>query len=187
MERQSPHVTLLHGTDFSHCSSHARDVAVQYAERLGAILHVVHVGGWLHGGDDVALLHSEVAPIVSVPVVERLLSGSPAAELARYARDCQAALIVVGTHGRTGIGRVFLGGVSQRLLHLAHCPVLVVPPPARASAAVTVPETAPAAHRCLLCGKCGDEVQDVICETCAGLVRGEAIMRQQEEARKARH
>jgi nucleotide-binding universal stress UspA family protein len=59
-----------------------------------------------------------------------VVEGNPAAELIRVAKDRQADLIVVGTHGRTGIGRLLLGSVARNVLTHAQTSVLVVRPPA---------------------------------------------------------
>ena len=52
--------------------------------------------------------------------------GAEATEIARLARSRRAAMIVMGTHGRSGVRRVFLGSVATRVLSLASCPVLTV-------------------------------------------------------------
>ncbi len=54
--------------------------------------------------------------------------ASPGAELAQFAVDVAADLLVVGTHGRTGIVRLLLGSVAHAVVTLAPCPVLVVRP-----------------------------------------------------------
>jgi nucleotide-binding universal stress UspA family protein len=55
-------------------------------------------------------------------------SGSPADEIIRTASELGADLIVMGSRGLGSTRSVLLGSVSDRVLHLAHCPVLVVPP-----------------------------------------------------------
>jgi len=52
--------------------------------------------------------------------------GSPAEEITRYARDVSADLIVMPSHGRTGIARAFLGSVAEVVVRRAHCSVLVL-------------------------------------------------------------
>jgi nucleotide-binding universal stress UspA family protein len=52
----------------------------------------------------------------------------PAHVIAGVAGDAKADVIVSGTRGHTAIAGLLLGSVTQRLLHLAHCPVLVIPP-----------------------------------------------------------
>lgn len=58
-------------------------------------------------------------------VVTHLRVGDAATELAQLAADLDADLVVVGTHGRRGLGRAVLGSVAERTVRLARCPVLV--------------------------------------------------------------
>jgi len=67
----------------------------------------------------------EGAPGVAIETVLR--EGFPATEIVAAARDLQADLIVLGTHGRSGVERLFLGSVAERVLRRAPCPVLTVP------------------------------------------------------------
>jgi len=55
-----------------------------------------------------------------------LLEGVPHEQIARAARSKRADLVVLGTHGRTGLARMFLGSVASRVLSIAPCPVLTV-------------------------------------------------------------
>jgi nucleotide-binding universal stress UspA family protein len=57
-----------------------------------------------------------------------MTSGVPAHAICAYAQRVRADLIVMGTHGRTGVRRLLLGSVAEQVLHKAGCPVLVVPP-----------------------------------------------------------
>lgn len=52
--------------------------------------------------------------------------GDPSSEIIDYARKNDISLIVIPSHGRTGIGRFLLGSVSERVVRFAHCPVLVL-------------------------------------------------------------
>jgi nucleotide-binding universal stress UspA family protein len=54
-------------------------------------------------------------------------AGGPAHAIAEVAKDARADLIITGTRGHTAVVGMLLGSVPQRLLHLAHCPVLIVP------------------------------------------------------------
>jgi nucleotide-binding universal stress UspA family protein len=56
-------------------------------------------------------------------------AGGPAHAIAEIAESVKADLIITGTRGHTAVVGMLLGSVPQRLLHLAHCPVLVVPQP----------------------------------------------------------
>jgi nucleotide-binding universal stress UspA family protein len=62
------------------------------------------------------------------------VGARPAHEIIKKAREVSADLIVVGSHGHSIIGGLLLGSVAYRLLHVAPCPVLVVPPERKGSA-----------------------------------------------------
>ncbi|HEY3445143.1 MAG TPA: universal stress protein [Myxococcales bacterium] len=67
------------------------------------------------------------AQLSEVPVkAEVLRDRNPAEEIVRFARQGHYDLIVVATHGRTGVKRLFLGSVAERVVREAHCKVLVV-------------------------------------------------------------
>jgi nucleotide-binding universal stress UspA family protein len=53
-------------------------------------------------------------------------AGPPAETIVRFAQECGADLIVMGTHGRTGLQHVLLGSVAEKVVRLAPCPVLTV-------------------------------------------------------------
>jgi nucleotide-binding universal stress UspA family protein len=52
--------------------------------------------------------------------------GTPATEIAKYAEEHHTDLIVLPSHGRTGLARLMIGSVAERVVRLAHCPVLVI-------------------------------------------------------------
>lgn len=52
--------------------------------------------------------------------------GDPGHAITNYASDAKADLIVLPSHGRTGIGRLLIGSVAERIVRYAHCPVLVI-------------------------------------------------------------
>jgi nucleotide-binding universal stress UspA family protein len=71
-----------------------------------------------------------LGPIDSAVRVERvLLEGDPAAGILEKAREMPCDLIVMGTHGRTGVGRLLMGSVAEAVLRRAPCPVLTVKDP----------------------------------------------------------
>ncbi len=138
------------GIDFSEQSARALSEAVALtAERPDALLHVVHValdyGPMLRLdiGEEVLTLTAEEATrfvekhmetfleshAANLPA-ERLRAhvgvGAASDELVRVAADVDADLIVVGTHGRTGMRRLLLGSVAEAVVRKAGCPVLVV-------------------------------------------------------------
>jgi nucleotide-binding universal stress UspA family protein len=59
-------------------------------------------------------------------VRSRVLWGDPAGQIVRHARDERCDLLVIGTHGRTGVARLVLGSVAEHVARQSPCPVLVV-------------------------------------------------------------
>ncbi len=77
-----------------------------------------------------------------VAVEHRLAEGEPAEEILRVAQKVGCDLIVMGTHGRTGLGRLLMGSVAEQVVRRAPCPVLTVKAPFPAAS----PAAAPAAE-----------------------------------------
>jgi len=139
---------VLHPSDFSPASRAAfrRAVAIAKAER--AELLIVHAtvpvipqagDGFVPANvyDDIERairddarqrLDKLVATAKAAKIRGRslLLDGTPAEQIVRAARKHRADLIVIGTHGRTGLARVLLGSVAARVVGTAPCPVLTV-------------------------------------------------------------
>lgn len=69
---------------------------------------------------------NEAERITGTPVSARLLEGEPGGEVPRFARETGQDLIVVATHGRTGLKRLMLGSVAEKIVREAPCSVLVV-------------------------------------------------------------
>ena len=65
-----------------------------------------------------AAAHAEVEVAISI--------GDPGEEIADYAEAIKAELIVMPSHGRTGLKRLLIGSVAERVMRLAHCPVLIL-------------------------------------------------------------
>ncbi len=59
-------------------------------------------------------------------LISRCGSEIPAARSPRFAEQLHAELIVMPSHGRTGLSRLFIGSVAERVVRLAHCPVLIL-------------------------------------------------------------
>lgn len=62
------------------------------------------------------------------PIAREVRLGTAFVEILRYAKEVQIDLIVIGTHGRTGLKHVLLGSVAERVVRMAPCPVLTVRP-----------------------------------------------------------
>lgn len=141
--------TILVATDFSDGSKHALEYATASAKMTGATLLIVHVHvipsmadgeGMLYGGlefeDDAALMRTlkAVKPeIDGIAYEHRLLKGDPAKEILHLANEENASLIVMGTHGRTGLMRLLMGSVAEEVVRKANCPVLTIKIPSEAS------------------------------------------------------
>jgi len=130
--------------DFSDPSRLALYQAADLAKRDGAELMLVHVYEVPQPAVDVLLPAvdltgpaaaeaeqkligwvAEAARLRGAPVKTRILAGHPALEVARAASEAGCDLVVVGTHGRTGVKRLVLGSVAERIVREAHCDVLV--------------------------------------------------------------
>jgi nucleotide-binding universal stress UspA family protein len=176
---------VLFATDFSAASEEAARVAREMARQWGARLHVVHVvppvtdPGW--GADQLKRLAGP--PAEGIQIETALLSGRPARAILSYARDKGVGLIVLGTHGRTGVSRAMLGSVAESVVRMAHCPVLTVPGPGGAPAPAAAAAEAAAAHRCIVCAR---ETEELVCEPCRARIRGEALERKIEAERAGR-
>ena len=175
---------VLLATDFSPAAEAAAEVARTMAAELGARLHIVHVVPPLTDPAYEAERLDREATRLGMPGNTALLRGRPAHELLRYARDNGIDLIVVGSHGRTGLSHALLGSVAEQIVRLAPCLVLSVPaafalaPPSRPSVAEV-----PVARHCLVCAA---ETDDLICAACRERIRGEALERKAEAERAGR-
>jgi nucleotide-binding universal stress UspA family protein len=132
--------TIVFPTDFSTASDAALVHAEALAKQTNARLLIVHVeepplaygGGELYYGlpepnsERILKMLEDVRPSdPSVPYAHRLTMGDPAGEVVRIASDEAAEMIILGTHGRTGMTRLLMGSVAEAIVRRAPCPVLV--------------------------------------------------------------
>ena len=150
-----PVKTIVAVTDFSEESHKAMRAADELAHKLEANLHVVHVNDPVPVPFPAeAMAHAQPEATFNVAryrehlqeharkrldevanklctkaetVETNVLEGSPADEITDYAKQLDADLIVSGTHGRSGVKRLVLGSVAQRLVRVAERPVLTIP------------------------------------------------------------
>jgi nucleotide-binding universal stress UspA family protein len=148
---------ILVPTDFSDCSRDALDYALSLADRLGAEVHLVHVferpvyfevgvshslqlrhnvDEWIH---DLKAGATKQLDTLAAEVRGRrpgtqasFREGTAVEEILKAAKETSADIIVLGTHGRTGLPHVVLGSVAERVVRTAPCPVLTVRPSAGA-------------------------------------------------------
>ena len=143
-----PIKVILHPTDFSPRSEQALQLACALARDAGArliVLHVLERPLIVYGG--VALAPPAPRPSEeerrqrreqlqqvrpadpAIAVEHRLEEGDPATAIVQVAQETGCDLIVMGTHGRTGLGRLLMGSVAEKVLRDAPCLVLTVKAP----------------------------------------------------------
>ena len=135
---------ILVPVDFSTSDRAVLEFAASLARDQHAELIVLHVeepplaygGGELYYGieqpsveDLQAMLMALTPNDKTIPVHHRLLNGDPANTIVRIAAEEGADLIVLGTHGRTGVLRMIMGSVAEVVVRKAHCPVLTLRQP----------------------------------------------------------
>jgi nucleotide-binding universal stress UspA family protein len=157
-----PHA-ILHPTDYSDNSAYAFKIAVSLAEQHGAILYVAHVveslgpelvtvgeaTTQLQPQAHVQQLWDELRQVKAPPdspitVKHILAEGPPAGEVAEIARKHHCDLIVISTHGRTGLERLLMGSIAEKIVRLAPCAILTVKcPPCEPKRTILSPESEP--------------------------------------------
>jgi nucleotide-binding universal stress UspA family protein len=136
--------TILHPTDFSERSEFAFRLACSLSRDYGARLVILHVAepptavaaeGVLMPPPTIDLEPlrerlQQLRPEDPKVVVEHcLVQGGAAEEILQVAQERKCDLIVMGTHGRTGLGRLLMGSVAEQVVRKASCPVLTVKTP----------------------------------------------------------
>jgi universal stress protein A len=138
---------ILCATDFSDTAEAAWELACELARTHQAELVLVHVFIELPVYPEVAVttiqrvweeqrawVEEQLADRVEAATKRGLAArylfrtGTAPEEIAQAATDENADLVVVGTHGRTGINRLVIGSVAERVVRIAPCPVLTVKP-----------------------------------------------------------
>jgi nucleotide-binding universal stress UspA family protein len=140
---------ILHATDYSKASERALQEAVDFAKQNNAELVVVHVIQPVVpyvAGEDIGAAELYVKleestkqdaqasmnkltqrlERLGVKVKSLLLKGAPADQIVKAAKNRKADMIVIGTHGRTGLSKLFMGSVASRVISMAQQPVLTV-------------------------------------------------------------
>lgn len=142
-------MTIIVATDFSDAAAAGEAQALRVASRFAAELIVLHVavesplyGEGFLGMADVRAVYdaarkwaaAQLDQRVAVARASGLLArsvlrvGVPHEEIARLAAEEKAEMLIVGTHGRSGLDRFLLGSVAERVVRSAPCPVLTVRP-----------------------------------------------------------
>jgi len=138
-------------TDFSECGNYALSYAASLARTFGAsiiCLHVIEpmvptvgysgmteplpiadISDQLEDSAERELPKiAEREECAGLEVEELIVHGEAASEIVRVAKDRKVDLIVVSSHGRTGLGRIIFGSTAEAVVRHASCPVLVVKP-----------------------------------------------------------
>jgi len=138
---------ILLPTDFSGCSAEAAGMARSLAERFGSRVVVLHVldepatlDPMFRGDIPLEMLRSRMEQFARENMDAflarhfsgfedfdtMLATGIPYREIIGKAREVAADLIVIGTHGRTGVEHVIFGSTAEKVVRMAPCPVLTV-------------------------------------------------------------
>jgi nucleotide-binding universal stress UspA family protein len=140
---------ILYATDYSKASRRAREKAIEFAKDYDAELWVVHVivpttayfSEQEYAGAELYTKLEESARQEAESSMKRLMTalqkakvkakslllrGSPHEQIVKAAKSKRADMIVIGTHGRTGLSKLFMGSVAGRVVTMATCPVLTV-------------------------------------------------------------
>ena len=134
---------IIAAIDFSESSILAMETALNLIPETGGTLCLLHVLEVPRGIDPIGVLQPSIEeleaealarleelvpdnPDKDVQIEQLVIRVSPAKTIAKQARQRESNLIVVGTHGRTGLARMLLGSTAEALLRQAPCQVLVV-------------------------------------------------------------
>ena len=138
---------ILLPTDFSQCSAEAAEAARFLAERFGSVVVVLHVldepatlDPMFRGEVPLEMLRSRMEEFARENMGAflarhfsgfgnfdtMLTTGIPYREIIGKAREVAVDLIVIGTHGRTGVEHVIFGSTAEKVVRMAPCPVLSV-------------------------------------------------------------
>ena len=143
---------ILLPTDFSGCANYALPYAAAIARATHARILCVHVVeplvpavGYTGLADPMPIADiseqledsaerefprlTDCDELIGLDVEEIIVHGDAAAEIVRVAGENEADLIVISSHGRTGLGRMIFGSTAEAVVRHASCPVLVVKPP----------------------------------------------------------
>ena len=140
---------ILLPTDFSNYSAAATKYACELATKFDAELHLLHTlethlastPSFVMGldlpkyvSDSKAAAEKSMTSVLDPKwaagrtVVKAMVEGSPKVEIIAYARKHNIDLIVLATHGRSGLAHVLMGSVAESVVRTAPCPVLTVRP-----------------------------------------------------------
>jgi universal stress protein A len=144
--------SILLPTDFSECGNFALSYVTSLARTFGASIICVHVietivpsVGYTGMTEPLPIADiteqledsaerelpklAECEECAGLDIEELIVHGEAAPEIVRVAKERAVDLIVISSHGRTGLGRILFGSTAEAVVRHAGCPVLVVKPP----------------------------------------------------------
>jgi nucleotide-binding universal stress UspA family protein len=143
----TPYANVLLATDFSEPAAHAVSHAADLARRHGARLHVGHVVEDFSYWEGYQLEHFPSEEVYEelrenarlaiedlfdqdvregLTIEAHVVHGKPFVEIIRLAREVEAEVVVIGSHGQSGIAETLFGSTAERVVRKAPCAVLVV-------------------------------------------------------------
>ena len=126
---------ILIPTDGSKCSFKAEDVAINIAQKFDGTLVAVHVIDekliypfevMEEEGNRILAEAAEKGQKQGVEVEQVLIVGNPAHDMAKIVEKTRTDLLVIGTHGKTGLSKILMGSVAESALKSVKIPVLLV-------------------------------------------------------------
>lgn len=122
-------------SDGSEFAAKAEDMAIELAEKLGSTVIAVHVIDekliypfevMEDEGNEILSKISEKGHAKGVEVNEILIFGNPRHDMKKIAEKSHADLVVIGSHGRTGLEKILMGSVAENTIKTVEMPVLLV-------------------------------------------------------------
>jgi universal stress protein A len=190
--------------DFSECSQQALNYAISFARNFNSkilLLHVMALSPYVPEiaismeSDQVGLkkkldekVRSEVLKIKEQGIEAEgfCVIGEPHSEIIEFTEKEDADMIIMGTHGRTGLTHILLGSTAERVIERAPCPVLTLKLERTAvqkskprTATLTQPEPVRIPQQALrslgTCHVCSEPSEDIICTSCKAHIQAEAF------------
>jgi len=139
---------ILVPTDFSENAAHALSYAVELAKQCSATLHLLHtpviptyllmdlsyspgpeaVTRILNDSQDALDEQAKTVAATGIKHFTAIREGTVHEVIRDYAKEHDVDLVIVGTHGRTGVSKLMYGSVTERVIKTVHTPIIVVPP-----------------------------------------------------------
>ena len=128
---------ILHPTDFSELARRALPYVLEFARKYDSRIDLLHVlelpfGAISMAEEAIANSERQVEGLIpredraNIEIVPFVVRGKPSTEICRIARERETDLIVLATHGHSGLEHAVLGSTAERVVRKAPCPVLTI-------------------------------------------------------------